>query len=66
MMDGEPIRKTNADTVLNNGSYLDYCICKEHNMDKNYNEKVNLHAHGYNVSEDRIHPIVFSEELGMH
>jgi len=60
------VRKTNADTVLNTGDYLDYCICKVENMDKNYIEKEALHSKNYKVHASKIHPIVFSENLSVH
>ncbi|MDQ1317941.1 MAG: hypothetical protein QG588_1596 [Candidatus Poribacteria bacterium] len=61
VQNGQHVRKTNADTVINTGDYLDYCICKEENMEKNFDEKVALHSTNYRVDPSKIHPIVFSE-----
>ena len=66
IQNGVNVRKTNADTVLNTGDYLDYCICKVENMDKNYIEKEALHSKNYKVHASKIHPIVFSENLSVH
>jgi len=51
--------------MLNTGDYLDYCVCKEDNMDKNFSEKVALHSTNYKVDQSKIHPIVFSDKLAI-